>query len=198
MAVPRTAVDRSSRSRRVQSARPPSMMPRPPGVIGITASTLTRPKATINASISVDAPNARRNTHSAAASRIQLAAAHPSTRPEQSAIAGEILEPKTDVTHASRGAIFADTAACGPPSAGFARHDPGLPSSPNTMPLAISISTMPAIAAVAYPGLTPRIGNRDHQRDPEDEVEHDCGTQTCGREREAGIWPVDPDSVISR
>ncbi len=58
----------------------PSTMPRPPGVIGTTAMMLASPNATINKSRLTLPPNARRNTHSAAASSSQFSAAHPSTR----------------------------------------------------------------------------------------------------------------------
>ncbi len=57
-----------------------STTPRPPGVMGMAARTPASPKATSRLMGFTDAPNARRNTHSAAASSSQLIAAQSAPR----------------------------------------------------------------------------------------------------------------------
>ena len=57
-----------------------SMTPRPPGVIGIAANTLATQNDTSSESGRTLSPNARRKTHSDAASNTQLTIAHPTRR----------------------------------------------------------------------------------------------------------------------
>ena len=75
----------------------PSTMPSPPGVIGMTAKMLARPNATSRASISSVPPNARRNTHSDAASSSQLRLAHSGHPLEQGAVGDQLLQPLADL-----------------------------------------------------------------------------------------------------
>ena len=78
--TPTTAVARGRPKPTITGTYTPSTTPSPPGVSGTAARTLAKPNATMRPSIGRSPPNARKNTHSAAASMSQLSVAHITSR----------------------------------------------------------------------------------------------------------------------
>ena len=92
-------------------------MPSPPGVIGTTAAMLASPKHTMSPSMLERSRRTRgRNTHSAAASSNQLAAAQPSTRNSSGLVGHQVLEPAADVAHRVAGAVLVLAQPAGDPA----------------------------------------------------------------------------------
>ena len=91
------AVPRSSPKPTRVEVSTASTTPSPPGVIGMAASTLARPNATSRSTGFTVPPNARRNTHSEAASSTQLTTAQPRLRVDERAVGGQLLEAGGDL-----------------------------------------------------------------------------------------------------
>ena len=66
------------------------------------------------------------------------------------------------------------------------------------MPLAININTMPAMAAVAYPGLTPRMGIDTIRPIQNSKLRTTAEPRPAVAKANPASGPLTPDKVISR
>ncbi len=166
-------------------------------MIGIAASRLAIPNAISKASKSIVMPNARRNTHSAAASRTQFSDAQKATLPSirrsnsicsnRSAIRASTTAARSSLTRSLR-AIQRTTRS--------ARPEPSI--RPNTRAATSTITITPIIATDPYTGLTPRIGIDTRSATHRSRLSTTADPSPTVARAKPASGPVTPDSVINR
>ena len=135
-------------------------------------------------------PNARRNTHSEAASSSQLRLAHSRTR-RSSARSAMSSSSRSPTWRRAAAAVSGSKCSLRPSQRRNVSARPWPCSRPSTSRATTSMMPRPARAAVTYSGLTPRSGIEISRAIQKMQVEHDGRAEAGGGQGEAGVGAAD-------
>ena len=169
----------------------PSTMPRPPGVIGMTAAMLARPNATSRPSMSSVPPNAAQEHPQRRRVEQPVEARPQQDPPQQRAVGDQLLEPLADLAQRRGRRVRVEVQLAAEPAQEPSRPGPGRAAGRATSRATTTMMPRPARAAVTYSGLTPRSGIEISRAIQKMQVEHDGRAEAGRGQGEAGVGAAD-------